>query len=89
MMAMEAWRPKTVAETAEYVRVSMHEKVTLYLWKNPNKEGVMTTNVYFYGPNHAKRAEVYATLTGGTLRPGNPSKQREHDTATNVVVPRS
>lgn len=65
MMTMEAWTPRAVSETDDYVRVSMHEKVTLYIHKYPNGDGRKTTHVYFYGPRHKQRADAYAALTGG------------------------
>jgi len=85
---MEAWTPKQVKDHSQYTRVSMRENVTLYIYKTPGqKDGRLVTDVYFYGPHHAKRAEVYAALTGGKISPGNPAKaSKGTDTATTVTV---
>lgn len=84
MLAMEVWTPQEYKETPNHVRVSMNEQVTLYLSKYRNKHGRYFTDVYFYGPNHAKRAQVYATLTGMAEK----DIYRGRTTATTVRVPR-
>lgn len=87
MIAMEAWTVQQVKDTEKYTRVRMHEKVTLYIHKKPDRGTTqIKTEVYFYGPNHQKRAAVYAALVGGTPQRGNPSKPEKAETATTVVT---
>lgn len=81
MMALEAWTPRKVKETAEYIRVSMNEQVTFYINKRPMRDGITYTEVYFYGPNHQRHAEVYAAITG--VNETYPTRA----TATSVFVP--
>jgi hypothetical protein len=84
VMALEAWTPRDFSENERYLRVKMHEKVTLYIFKYASKNGKKRTEVYFYGPNHKKRAAAYAAITGGHVYRGNPSHAKE--TATTVEV---
>ena len=62
MMAMEVWTPKSTGETRDYVRVTMNEKVTLYISKHGDRKGVLFTDVRFFGSHHAKRAEAYRAM---------------------------
>lgn len=67
MIMMEAWTVKSVGETSDYHRVSMHEHVTLYISKYRRKKDKRHfTNYRFYKTGHLKRADVFMALTGAT-----------------------